>query len=99
MDDTLGYADTCTIDAGHNGCFGIESEPGRSIILSRGAMIAMSDGSSQYRAASRLMLDARDVPELVAALEWAMRNATAPPSDLAQPMSFGSNDGVPRSTR
>lgn len=73
-----GRYDMRCIDAGHNGHFGVESEPGRSIVLSRGDYISLSDGSQQYMPKSRLMLDARDVPHLLNALSWAADNAAMP---------------------
>lgn len=73
-----GKYDICTINAGHSGYFGVESEPGRSIVLSRGEMTTMPDGTQQYSPRSRLMLDARDVGRLITALEWAASNAQMP---------------------
>jgi hypothetical protein len=63
------------LDAGHLGPFAVESEPGRSIVLSHGRYSTRPTGERVFMARSRLMLDARDIPALVNALAEAAENA------------------------
>jgi hypothetical protein len=70
-----GQYDICVILGGMLGPIAVESEPGRSIVISRGRTVVDATGAETYSADSRILFDARDVQRVINALEWARDNA------------------------